>query len=237
MRASFKESSSSDLSKSLTRSLFQGKFNLSDTLFERGLENGDFTEVTDKHGRKAYMWETAIHKVKQGEKQQVDYSASMQGEKGDVEKMEKFAKSHWKLGLFQKNPASGSRAHPPGQGQQLALCDDAPLDEDQWQAAQGQLKPAMEAFDKCEKDGLKMLNAIGPENRDDPLVLNLLLGCNQLVLGHNNQIIQAYTQVVYTSILFKYILGIHLNILLEIKSKRTCGFPTYGALLPLERLI
>lgn len=225
MRASFKESSSSDLSKSLTRSLFQGKFNLSDTLFERGLENGDFTEVTDKHGRKAYMWETAIHKVKQGEKQQVGYSASMQGEKGDIEKMEKFAKSHWKLGLFQKNPASGSRALPPGQGQQLALCDDAPLDEDQWQAAQGQLKPAMDAFEKCEKDGLKMLNAIGPENRD-----------NQLVLGHNNQIIQAYTQVVYTSILLKYILGIHLSILLEINLK-TCGFPTYGAFTPLEILI
>lgn len=178
MKASYKDTSTTDLSKSLTRSLFQGKFSLSDELFERGLAAGDFTEVIDNKGRKAYMWETAIHKVKQGDKQQHGFSAGFQGEKGDVEKMENL-KANWKLGLFKKNPSSGSRPLTGGAPNQLMLCDDAPLDEEQWQSAQGQFKPAMDAFDKCEKDGLKMLNAIGPENRDDPLIGNLTLGCKQ----------------------------------------------------------
>ena len=60
---------------------------------------------------------------------------------------------------------------------QLAICDKITvLSEKQWQQAQSQLAPAISAFEKCEKDGLRYLQAIGPDNKLDSSYPVLKLG-------------------------------------------------------------
>ena len=102
-------------------------------------------------------------------------SATAEGSKGDASRMNNLT-SGWKLGLFSKHttgaiPAAGKSSAT------LALEDrKQELNDQQWQAAQEQLQPAMQAFQKIEKDGLKSLQIIGCEAKDDQLYVTLLLG-------------------------------------------------------------
>ena len=81
-------------------------------------------------------------------------------------------------GFFNQTPAIGAPSAGSAQGQgQLALMDkQQALNDVQWNAAQGQLLPAMQAFEKCEKDGLKSVQVVGNDSKDDPLYTTLQLG-------------------------------------------------------------
>ena len=80
------------------------------------------------------------------------------------------------MGLFSKQttgalPAAGKYTAA------LALEDRKQgLNDHQWQAAQEQLQPAVQAFQKIEKDGLESLQIIGCDSKEDPLYVNLQLG-------------------------------------------------------------
>lgn len=176
LRSSWSKKTATTAEKSLPKTLFCGKFNLTPDMFEEGLQNGDFMEVKASDGRLQYTWKTDVHKFQVGEQQSSSAKNQVQGEKGDGAAFNKMA-SNWKMGLFVKNTAGGS-APKKGSGRaQLAICDQqAPLSDVQWQEAQGQLKPAQDAFEKCIKDGLRYLQQIGPDNKSDSLYGTLFLG-------------------------------------------------------------
>ena len=50
-KETFEVNNASKKEKALPRLLFQGKFNLSDEKFEQGLQEGQFFQVKDEHGR------------------------------------------------------------------------------------------------------------------------------------------------------------------------------------------
>ena len=170
IKKAYTDKSSTAASKSLPRSLFQGKFGLSDAMFERGLAEGDFQEVKLASGAIHYSWETSVHKVKIGDLQEQSASNVIKGQAGDAQKFVQLGQS-WRKGLFDgSGPASSSPAP-------MALQDaPAALTESQWTQAQSQLKPAQDAFDKVEKDGLRMLQVIGVDNKSDSLYPLLFLG-------------------------------------------------------------
>ena len=172
MKESFSEKSNTNMQKSLPKSLFKGKFNLSEEAFAEGLSNNEFQETEDDEGNKTYTWKVNVNKQKQGDRSAFGYQNQEEGDKSTVQKFEDISKL-WKKGLKTKAlPSSGSKG-------QLALCDrETPLSEKQWGQAQGQLSLAQSAFDKQEKDGLKFLQTIGCDNKDDSLYAVLYLGCN-----------------------------------------------------------
>ena len=118
---------------------------LSPETFKEGLEQGDFIEVTDQQGKVAYCWSTPEHKTTKGDKSSFEMSATAEGSKGDALRMNNLT-SGWKMGLFSKHatgaiPAAGKRSAT------LALEDrKQELNDQQWQAAQEQLQPGMQAF-------------------------------------------------------------------------------------------
>lgn len=84
MKKSYTDKSSTAAHKSLPRSLFQGKFGLSDQMFERGLEEGDFVQVKTASGATHYSWETSVHKVKVGDMQEQSVSTGVKGKLGEI---------------------------------------------------------------------------------------------------------------------------------------------------------
>lgn len=164
MREDFKENTKKEQIKSLPRRLFMGKFNLSNADLEEGLQAGEFVEVHTSTGLQ-YSWQQNQQTKKQGEKETVGWDQTNTGGKKHMEMYMEMAK-HWQKGLTGLVSGSGSSRDQPSQ---LALCDaDAPLSETHWQAAQKQLIEAQGVLDKLEKDALKLLQVIGPDNKEDP---------------------------------------------------------------------
>ena len=183
MRAQFQEKTASSIEKSLPKSLFMGKFNLSPDLFAEGLASGDFTEVIDDSGRVQYTWASKEHKTKKGDKTQVGVTGQIEGKKEDGSKFDSIMQKNWSMGLFTRTQNANTK-NPAGKTQ-LALMDrKASLTEAQWHQAQTQLNQAMPAFDKCEKDGLKYLQIVGTDNKEDPLYQSLQLGCTYFTFGY-----------------------------------------------------
>ena len=174
-RQQYQDKSSSSIEKSLPRSLFQGKFNLSPELFAEGLAAGDFIEV-DVGGRKQYAWNSSESKVTRGDRSEVAVKAEIIGKRDDTAKFEAMAfKKDWSKGLFLStaHAASSSGSAPA----QLALMDQqAPLTDLQWNSAQAQLLEALKAIDRIEKDGLKYLQIVGNDSKEDTLYTTLQLG-------------------------------------------------------------
>jgi len=56
MKQKYRTEESSNTNRSLPRSLFCSKFNLSKEAFEEGLRMGDFTEEVDENDRQVYTW-------------------------------------------------------------------------------------------------------------------------------------------------------------------------------------
>ena len=171
----FTSHASKEKDKSLPKSLFMGKFNLNETLFEQGLLDGDFCQVRDKNGKIAYSWTSNEVSTTSGSSNKW----MMEGRKELTKKEEEVQRaifSSWQQGLFkkQKNPKmlEDGPAH-------LALCDkEQELTEENWRLAQGQLKEAIGAFDKIDKDAKKALQTVGVDNKEDSLYLPLILECN-----------------------------------------------------------
>ena len=174
-RAQYQDKSSSSIEKSLPKTLFCGKFNLSPELFQEGLAAGDFQQV-DVGGRAQYVWASSESKITKGDRSEVGLKAEIQGKKDDGAKFDAMLKKDWSKGLLTQGPANAAQSAGSGRGQ-LALMDkQQSLTDEQWNAAQGQLLPAMQAFEKCEKDGLKHLQVVGNDSKDDPLYTKLQLG-------------------------------------------------------------
>ena len=138
MRNQWSERTASHTEKSLPKTLFMGKF-----------------EVRDPEGKVAYSWSASEHKTAKGDKSSFEMSATAQGSKGDAQKMNTLT-GGWKMGLFSKQEQGAAAPGGKRTAAQLALEDRKQgLNDLQWQAAQEQLQPAIQAFQKIEKDGLK----------------------------------------------------------------------------------
>ena len=174
MSASYKQTLTRDKEKSLPRRLLQGKFNLTDEAFEEALQEGDVVEVKMKGGKTGYMFQSMEHETERGKRAESSVVEQVEGNKKKKLFFEEGVKN-WAIGLFEKSKDKAIGEKRPGL---LALKDrQAPLSEAQWQQAQSQLKPAQDAFEKCNSAGLKFLQTIGPDNKLDPLYPTLFLGC------------------------------------------------------------
>ena len=159
VKNTFQRNESKDISKALTKTLFCGKFNLSEDAFQAGLAAGEFSEVIGKDGKTRYAWQELEHTVSKG----VDTSASVSSETYLSKKdgaFESFRMDNIFIGLFKKN----AKLSIGNQGQQLALCDvQRPLSEELWSQAQGQLTAAVKFFDAQLQQAKKLLSVVDEE--------------------------------------------------------------------------
>ena len=102
--------------------------------------------------------------------------------KEDGSKFDSLMQKNWTMGLFTRSQNANTK-NPAGRTPLAILDRKASLTEAQWNEAQTQLNSAMPAFDKCEKDGLKFLQIVGTENKEDPLYQSLQLGCTYFTFG------------------------------------------------------
>lgn len=168
----FKTETSKAKQKSLPRSLFCGKFGLSQEAFEVGLAAGDFFEVQNSDGRVTYTWQQDEHATIRGTSSSHKVSGEKKLSQQEFE-LEKIAMGSWKFGLFKKNPtkALGSQSTKA-----LAIEDmKCEISDKAWEAAQKQLLDAQSAMEKLIKDGKKHLQTIGPDCKEDPIYGNLKL--------------------------------------------------------------
>lgn len=127
LKSTWTQETATTAEKSLPKTLFCGKFNLTPEMFEEGLRNDEFVAVTDAKGRLTDAWRSNIQKFQVGEKQGSSYKAEVKGAKGDAAAFDRIS-SNWKIGLFVKNAASGSQSvKGGGRGGQLAICDMASI--------------------------------------------------------------------------------------------------------------
>lgn len=171
MKTNYNEKVKKEQCKTLPRMLFMGKFNLTAEMLQEGLEAGEFEAVETPSGVQ-YGWKSHTHTKKEAERNEMGWKGQKEGGKGDMSKYNQLAGT-WKSGI---KGLPSSRA--TGSATPLAILDQqAPLSEEQWQQAQAQLNQAINAYDKMETTALQLLQAIGPDNKNDPVYAVLLLGC------------------------------------------------------------
>ena len=179
MKESFEEKTNKQSTKSLSKRLFMGRFNLTEADLLAGVAEGEFQEIQTDHGPR-YLWMEEAQTCKQGDKTALGWIQQKEGDQKQMAKMNKMIEAmsagHWSQGFaLPTTSGSSSSAAPP-----LAIQDmDAPLSPQQWKMAQTQLIQAKDAMSKLEKDGLKHLQVIG-DNRADPVFEVVHLGCNML---------------------------------------------------------
>ncbi|CAK9017474.1 unnamed protein product [Durusdinium trenchii] len=168
MKESFEEKTNKQSTKSLSKRLFMGRFNLTEADLLAGVAEGEFQEIQTDHGPR-YLWMEEAQTCKQGDKTALGWIQQKEGDQKQMAKMNKMIEAmsagHWSQGFaLPTTSGSSSSAAPP-----LAIQDmDAPLSPQQWKMAQTQLIQAKDAMSKLEKDGLKHLQVIG-DNRADPV--------------------------------------------------------------------
>lgn len=161
--------------KSLVKSLFKGKFNLSEDDFNEGLANHDFFEVVGEDGRVKYSWTQGEHSHTKGASSRAGTEASKVLSKKE-KNLQDAAFAMWGKGLFK--PTGGSAKALSAPETQLALEDSqVELDEDQWNKAQHQLNMSISAFEKLEQQCKKCLQDVGVDAKEDELWKQLQLGC------------------------------------------------------------
>ena len=173
-QSSYEDYSTTKRNKSLTKVLFCGKFNLSEDLFQQGLSNGDFQEIVED-GKIKYTWSSNVEQNSAGSRTETAAKAEVQGEKGDVKKFFPVNRIDGLAGLG--SPVT-NYALPPGcPGPEPIMDKTKEFTAEQWKIAQSQLQPRMAAMDKLEKEGLKMVQLVGCDNKQDQLFVKLFLGC------------------------------------------------------------
>lgn len=175
----FSEYSNTKRHKSLTKVLFCGKFNLSEDAFQQGLANNEFQEIVED-GVVKYTWDANVESTAAGSRSETGAKASVEGKVGDAKKFLQLGTSSMAKGLGPPMQQSakmpmGNKALAPIMDQQTPATKE--LTAEQWNFAQGQLHPSMAAMDKLEKEGLKMVQLVGQDNKQDPLFVKLSLGC------------------------------------------------------------
>lgn len=165
----FTEYKTSVKDKSLVKSLFKGKFNLSEDDFNSGLTNGDFFEVVGEDGRVKYSWSQGEQSTTRGTSSRTGTEASKELTKKE-KKLEDAAFAMWGQGLFKPTGASGKAKALGAPEGQLALEDTKlELEDDQWTQAQGQLNMSIQAFDRLEQQCKKCLQDVGVDAKEDEL--------------------------------------------------------------------
>lgn len=167
--------SATNKSKSLPRSLFLGKFRLTEEEFARGLADDDIQEVVENSGRRVYSWATA----EEATTNQLRKTTGVSGSKeltAKKAKVEQAAFSFTNLRLF--NKSSSARAITAGPGKNLPALEDVKegLTPDQWTTAQEHLNSAMAAFDKLLKTAKKHMQTINYD-KEDSIYGSLQLVC------------------------------------------------------------
>ena len=174
--------------KSLSKTLFKGKFNLTEDDFLTGLANGDFFEVQDISGATKYSWDLLEHTTAKGitgsseTKQQADATAEDAG-------LVELTIQDWKIGLFKATQSTAAAAAAAAAGPSsshigptmLALEDlKKPLSQKKWQMAKEQLETAMGAFDKLKNSAKKLLASMDKEKDAELFTMGNLGGITKL---------------------------------------------------------
>ncbi|CAL1140043.1 unnamed protein product [Cladocopium goreaui] len=166
LKSTYQRHESKEGHKALTKTLFCGKFNLSEDSFQAGLAAGEFHEVIGKDGTLRYSWEVLEHTVAKGRDSKVTLKSETYLSKKDAA-FEKTRLDGPFIGLFQKNQGQLAIASPAGQ---LALCDkEIELTPELWTQAQSQLSAATKFWENNLKEAKKLLQQVGVDNRDDDL--------------------------------------------------------------------
>lgn len=114
LQEQFSETSAKVAEKSLPKSLFKGKFHLSEDEFQSGLRDGDFEEVVTSGGKLAYSCMQNEHSTTKGKRANFQVSSAKEGSAAE-KKMLLNASANWKMGLFQPitSSSASSSARPP----------------------------------------------------------------------------------------------------------------------------
>lgn len=127
-----------------------------------------------------YTWDANVESTAAGSRTETGAKASVEGKVGDAKKFFGLGNGSMAKGLgppLQQNVKTpmGNKGPAPIMDQQTPATKE--LTAEQWNFAQGQLHPSMAAMDKLEKEGLKMVQLVGRDNKQDPLFVKLSLGC------------------------------------------------------------
>ena len=114
IKNTYKTSESKDKVKSLSKTLFMGKFGLTQEALEEGLREGDFQQVVDKNGKIKYSWENMEHVTTRGKGSSSQQVENRSGTDKDAKWFAKQSKG-MHLGLFGASgtQSSGSARHQP----------------------------------------------------------------------------------------------------------------------------
>ena len=173
IKNTYKTSESKDKVKSLSKTLFMGKFGLTQEALEEGLREGDFQQVIDKNGKIKYSWENMEHVTTRGKGSSSQQVENRSGTDKDAKLFAKQSKG-MHLGLFGASgtQSSGSARHQPTD---LAL-EDQParsMNPKQLQGAKVQLNKAVAAFEKVLVPAKKLLQSMDKSHK---LYAGLILG-------------------------------------------------------------
>ena len=170
--------------KSLSKTLFNGKFNLTEDDFQTGLANGEFFEVQVITGATKYSWDLLEHTTAKGitdsseTKQQADATAEDAG-------LVELTTQDWKIGLFkatQSTAAAAAASSSSHTGPTMLALEDLqkPLSQKKWQMAKEQLETAMGAFDKLKNSAKKLLVTMDKEKDAELFTMGNLGGITKL---------------------------------------------------------
>ncbi|CAK9019699.1 unnamed protein product [Durusdinium trenchii] len=165
LKESFTTRTATSKNKSLPKVLFCGKFGLTESAFQEGLERGDFFEVESADGRMTYGWQQDEQATTRGTSSKMEVAASKKLSKEELQ-VENIAMSSWQFGLFKKKNV---KALEGGETPMAIEDQKAELSERAWNAAQKQLLDAQKAMDEQIRAGKKLLQLVGVDNKADPL--------------------------------------------------------------------
>ena len=92
MQESFSEKTRTKEEKSLPKTLFKGKFGLTEEQFKEGLANEEFHEIINEDGKVAYTWHATSKKTTHGDRKAMGFRATQEGNEDDIQKWEELGK-------------------------------------------------------------------------------------------------------------------------------------------------
>ena len=156
IKNTYKTSESKDKVKSLSKTLFMGKFGLTQEAVEEGLREGDFQQAVAKNGKIKYSWENMQHVIVKGKGTSSQQLENRSGTDRDAK-------------LFAKK----------------SLEDQPPrfMNPNQFHGAKVQLNKGVVAFEKVLTPAKKLLQSVDKSHK---LYAGLILGDSILNPKHLN---------------------------------------------------
>ena len=161
-QAAYTKSESKEKTKSLPKSLFKGRFNLSEETFQQGLADGDFHEVRAKDGKLKYSWDEETQATVKGKIAKSEVESNQKASEQDAKAFQ-HAASSWTIGLFEKAArGSGSKRDESV----LAIEDrKIQLSNEQWEVAKKQLGAAMVSIDRLTSAVHRLIKSMDKTNK------------------------------------------------------------------------